>query len=161
MSMVENAALQLFMGKFWPWKSKEQAVTVDKGNKYFPVVDAGVAPFGSRILVQIRAAKSVSLGGIIFTDNTKDTERDNTQVAKVLAIGPLAYRNRNNMKQWPEGAWCEVGQYVFVPKYGGVRFERKVPNGVESFDESVQFVILDDLNVIANVDDPINIKAFI
>jgi co-chaperonin GroES (HSP10) len=124
-------------------------------------VNPGVKPFGSRILVQIRAAKSVSAGGIIFTDNTKDTERDNTQVAKVLAIGPLAYKNRNTMEEWPEGAWCAEGQYVFVPKYGGVRFERKVPKGIESFDEAVQFAIIDDLNVIGAVDDPFGIKSFV
>lgn len=130
-------------------------------NKYFPSVSPGVRPFGSRILVQIRAARSISSGGIILTDNAKDTERDNTQVAKVLAIGPLAYKNRNTMEDWPEGAWCAEGQYVFVPKYGGVRFERKVPKDVDSFDDFVQFAIIDDLNVIAAVDDPFGMKATI
>jgi co-chaperonin GroES (HSP10) len=130
-------------------------------NKFFPSVDPGVKPFGSRILVQIRAARSISAGGIILTDNVKDTERDNTQVAKVLAIGPLAYRNRNTMEPWPEGAWCCEGQYVFVPKYGGVRFERKVPAGIESYDDAVQFAIIDDLNVIGAVDDPSAFKAFV
>jgi len=133
----------------------------DLAAKYFPEVDPGVRPFGSRVLVQIRAAKSVSKGGIIFTDNTKDTERDNTQVAKVLSVGPLAYKNRNTMQDWAEGQWCQVGEYVFVPKYGGVRFERKLPAGVEGFDEFVQFAIIDDLNVIGAVDDPFNLKSFI
>lgn len=133
----------------------------DLSAKYFPEVDPGVRPFGSRILVQIRAAKSVSRGGIIFTDTTKDTERDNTQVAKVLSVGPLAYKNRNTMQDWAEGQWCQAGEYVFVPKYGGVRFERKLPPGVEGFDEFVQFAIIDDLNVIGAVDDPFNLKSFI
>lgn len=133
----------------------------DLATKYFPEVDPGVRPFGSRVLVQIRAAKSVSKGGIIFTDNTKDTERDNTQVAKVLSVGPLAYKNRNSMQDWAEGQWCQAGEYVFVPKYGGVRFERKLPAGVEGFDEFVQFAIIDDLNVIGAVDDPFNLKSFI
>lgn len=130
-------------------------------NKFFPKVDPGVKPFGSRVLVQIRAARSVSNGGIIFIDNTKDTERDNTQVAMVLAIGPLAYKNRNTMASWPEGSWCEPGQFVFVPKYGGIRFERKVPADVESYDDAVQFAIIDDLNVIGAVDDPSAFKAFV
>jgi co-chaperonin GroES (HSP10) len=140
---------------------QEGGDNTDLEGKYFPQVDPGVRPFGSRVLVQIRAAKSVSKGGIIFTDNTKDTERDNTQVAKVLAIGPLAYKNRNSMESWAEGQWCGVGEYVFVPKYGGVRFERKLPPGVEGFDEFVQFAIIDDLNVIGAVDDPFNLKSFI
>ena len=48
-----------------------------------------------------------------------------------------------------------------MPKYGGVRFERKLPAGVEGFDEFVQFAIIDDLNVIGAVDDPFNLKSFI
>lgn len=130
-------------------------------NKFFPKVDPGVKPFGSRVLVQIRAARSVSNGGIILTPSAKDTERDNTQVAMVLAIGPLAYKNRNTMASWPEGSWCEPGQFVFVPKYGGIRFERKVPADVESYDDAVQFAIIDDLNVIGAVDDPSAFKAFV
>ena len=130
-------------------------------NKFFPKVDPGVKPFGSRVLVQIRAARSVSNGGIILTDSAKDTERDNTQVAMVLAIGPLAYKNRNTMASWPEGSWCEPGQFVFVPKYGGIRFELKVPADVESYDDAVQFAIIDDLNVIGAVDDPSAFKAFV
>jgi co-chaperonin GroES (HSP10) len=128
-------------------------------NKFFPKVDPGVKPFGSRVLVQIRAARSVSNGGIILTVNAQDTERDNTQVAMVLAIGPLAYKNRNTMESWPEGSWCQPGQFVFVPKYGGVRFERKVPADVESYDDAVQYAIFDDLNVIGAIDDPSGFKA--
>ena len=129
-------------------------------SKYFPAVAPGVRPFGSRVLVQIRAAKSVSAGGIIFTDNTKDTERDNTTIAKVLAVGPLSYKNRDSMQEWPEGHWCAEGQYVFVPKYGGIRFERRVPKGMDAFDDYVQFAIFDDLNIIGAVDDPFGMRAF-
>lgn len=135
--------------------------TTDAESKFFPKVDPGFRPFGSRVLVQIRCAKSVSAGGIIFTDTTKDTQRDNTQVAKVLAVGPLAYRNRNSMEPWPEGPWCSEGKYVWIPKYGGIRFERKVPPGVESYDDDIQFAVIDDLNVIGAVDDPLSMKAFV
>lgn len=135
--------------------------TTEAESKYFPKVSPGFRPFGSRVLVQIRSAKSMSAGGIIFTDTTKDTERDNTQVAKVLAVGPLAYRNRGTMEPWPEGSWCSAGEYVFIPKYGGIRFERKVPSGVDAYDDHVQFAVIDDLNVIGIVDDPLAIKAFV
>jgi len=129
--------------------------TTEAESKYFPKVNPGFKPFGSRVLVQIRGAKSMSAGGIIFTETTKDTERDNTQVAKVIAIGPLAYRNRNTMEPWPEGSWCAVGEYVYVPKYGGIRFERKVPPGVQAYDDYVQFAVFDDLNLIGDVEDPL------
>ena len=41
----------------------------------FPAVNAGIQPFGSRILVQIRTAKSKTAGGIILTTDSKDTEK--------------------------------------------------------------------------------------
>lgn len=128
---------------------------------YFPEVNPGIKPFGSRVLVQIRGAKTRTAGGIIITGDTQDTERDNTQIAKVLSVGTLAYKNRNSLESWPEGSWCEPGHYVFIPKYGGLRFERPIPNGVKAHDNKVQFAIIDDLNVIGSVDDPTSIKAFV
>ena len=69
----------------------------------FPNVDFGVRPLGSRVLVQIRRPKTKSKGGIIYADYTKDAEQDNTQVAKVIAVGPLAYKNRQTMELWQIG----------------------------------------------------------
>jgi co-chaperonin GroES (HSP10) len=123
----------------------------------FPAVDAGVQPFGSRILVQIRTPKTKSKGGIILTTNAVDTERWNTQVAKVIAVGSLAYKNRNTQELWPEGQWCQPGDFVRVPKYGGDRWE--VPLNK---DENAMFVIFNDLDVIGKVTgDPLSVKAFI
>jgi co-chaperonin GroES (HSP10) len=75
----------------------------------FPVADPGVQPFGSRVLVQIRNPQEKTTGGIILSTDTKETEKWNTQAAKVISIGPLAFRNRNTMEHWPEGNWCEAG----------------------------------------------------
>ena len=87
----------------------------------FPAVEAGIQPFGSRVLVQIRTPKKKTDGGIIIDLGTQDTEKWNTQVAKVISVGPLAFRNRNTMDAWPEGDWCKPGDYVRVAKYGGDR----------------------------------------
>jgi co-chaperonin GroES (HSP10) len=119
-----------------------------------------VDPFGSRVLVQIRRARTRSRGGIIFSDHTKDTELDNTCVAKVICVGPLAFKNRGTMEQWPEGSWCTAGDYVFVPKYGGLRWELPcVPTN--DYGDKVQFAIFDDLNITGRVKDPFSIKAHI
>ena len=126
----------------------------------FPDVPPGIRPFGSRVLVQIRRARTRSKGGIIFSDTTKDTELDNTCVAKVIAIGPLAYKNRNSMEPWAEGRWCDVGDYVFVPKYGGLRWEKPCKSD-NDYGDKVQFAIFDDLNIIGDVEDPLQIKAHI
>jgi co-chaperonin GroES (HSP10) len=123
----------------------------------FPAVEAGIQPFGSRVLVQIRTPKSTSAGGIILSTDTKDTEKWNTQVAKVVSIGPVAFKNRTTLESWPEGDWCQVGDFVRVAKYGGDRYEVPVNSN-----ESAMFVIFNDLDIIGKVlTDPLKIKAFI
>jgi len=124
----------------------------------FPDVDPGIQPFGSRVLVQIRTAKTKTAGGIILTSDTTDTEKWNTQIAKVICKGPLAFKNRNTMESWPEGDWCEEGQFIRVAKYGGDRWEVTM----EGSKEVAMFVIFNDLDIIGRVTgDPLKIKAFI
>ena len=126
----------------------------------FPETDSGIQPFGSRILVQIRTAKGKTSGGIILTNDSKDTEKWNTQVGKVINIGPLAFKNRNTMDGWPEGQCCNEGDFVRVPKYGGDRWE--VPLDEKPLGEKAMFVIFNDLDIIGKVTgDPLKIKAFI
>jgi len=88
----------------------------------FPVVDAGVEIVGDRVLVQLRREKTTSKGGIILVDETKQTLRFNETVAKVIDIGPLAYKNPDTLEPWPEGPWCKVGDLVRTIKYGGDRY---------------------------------------
>lgn len=127
--------------------------------KAFPPVAQEIVPLGSRVLVQIRTPKSKTSGGIILTAETRETDQWNTQIGKVIAVGPLAFHNRNEMKPWPEGAWCKPGDFVRVSKYGGDRFS--VPTGNADGDEAI-FVVLNDLDLIALVTgDPLAIKAFI
>jgi co-chaperonin GroES (HSP10) len=111
---------------------------------------------GSRVIVQVRKAKNQTAGGIYIPEEARKTEASNTQIAKVVAIGCLAYKNRNTMEPWPEGAWCEVGAYVRAPKYGGDRWS------VRSGDEEIEFVMFNDLDILAEVTgDPTAIRAFI
>ena len=123
----------------------------------FPAVAAGIQPFGSRVLVQIRTPKRKTAGGIILDTGTRDTEKWNTQVAKVISHGPVAYRNRNNLEPWPEGSWAHPGEFVRVPKYGGDRWEVAINNN-----DAALFVIFNDLDIIGKVQgDPLAIRAFI
>lgn len=123
----------------------------------FPAVDAGVQPFGSRVLVQIRTPKTM-IGRIHLAQSTQDTEKWNTQVGKVISVGSLAYKNRNTQELWPEGQWCQPGDFVRVPKYGGDRWEVKI----DGKEEVAMFVIFNDLDIIGKVTgDPLAVKAFI
>lgn len=124
----------------------------------FPPCDPGVAPFGSRVLVQIRTPKQKTKGGIILTSETRETDAWNTQIAKVIAVGELAFKNRSTMERWPEGNWCEPGDFVRVPKYGGDRWTVKTTDG----EHEAMLVIFNDLDLIGRVTgDPLAIKAFI
>lgn len=109
----------------------------------FPEVDPGQDPLGSLMLVMIRQPKTHA-GGIELQSEARKTEHDNTQVAKVIAIGPMCFRNRNTGDMWPEGAWCQVGDFVKVPKYQGdlwaVEYARE--DGKTDF---VRFALFKDL----------------
>ena len=90
----------------------------------FPTIDPLMAPYGGRVLVQLRAVKEkVTAAGLYIPEETKEAEKWNTMIGKVIAIGPLAFKNRETMASWPEGAWAQVGEYVRVPKWGGDRWE--------------------------------------
>ena len=90
----------------------------------FPVIETGVDVAGDRVLVQLRREKTTSKGGIILVDETKQTLRFNETVAKVIQVGPLAYRNLDaDLTPWPEGPWCKEGDFVLVRAYSGTRFQ--------------------------------------
>jgi co-chaperonin GroES (HSP10) len=127
----------------------------------FPSVDPGAKPLGARILVQLRRTKKkTTSAGIILVEETKETEKWNNMVAKVIAIGPLAFKKRDTMEPWPEGSWCEVGDYLRVPKWGGDRWE--VPVEGEPDEDQALFMVLNDHEVIAKVTgDPLAMRAFI
>ena len=124
----------------------------------FPPCDPGIHPFGSRVLVQIRTPKNKTKGGIILTSETRETDAWNTQIAKVVAVGELAFKNRTTMEPWPEGSWCAPGDFVRVPKYGGDRWTVKTASG----EDEALLVIFNDLDLVGKVTgDPLAIKAFI
>tara|TARA_R110000868_G_scaffold398600_1_gene671859 strand:- start:4246 stop:4674 length:429 start_codon:yes stop_codon:yes gene_type:complete len=124
----------------------------------FPPCEPGVQPFGSRVVVQIRTPKAKTKGGIILPEETKETDLWNTQTAKVIAIGELAFKNRTSMEPWPEGSWCKPGDFVRVPRYGGDRWTSKSTDN----EHEVMLVIFNDLDLIGKVTgDPLAVKAFI
>jgi co-chaperonin GroES (HSP10) len=123
----------------------------------FPEVDPGNKPLGSRVLLQVRSPKKMSKGGIIIVHEAQETELANTQVAKVIALGKLAFRNRNTFEPWPEGAWFSEGDFVRCPRYGGDRWSVKTGP-----DEEAIFVIFNELDIVAQVTgNPLSVKAFL
>ena len=144
------------MSNSQPGASNEAAL-----QEAFPAVDPGAIPVGGRVLVQWRnTMKTVTSSGIVLVEETKETEKWNNQVAKVVAMGPLAFKKRDTLEPWPEGNWIEIGDYVRMPKWGGDRWE--VVWGDAQLGEVALFSVFNDHEVIAKVTgDPLKVKAFL
>lgn len=130
----------------------------DSLDEAFPDLDCGHRPLGTRLIVQIRTPKNKTASGIILTRDTQETEAWNTQVGKVISLGPLAFHDRKTNTPWPEGAWVKVGDYVRVPKHGGDSWHVAIPDRPEEF---ARFVLFNDLDLLAVVSDPLTVRAFV
>ncbi len=131
----------------------------------FPDVPPSYYPAGKLILCQVRQAKRVkklaSGHSLILADETVDNEKFRVQTAIVRAMGPAAFRNRNTLEPWPEGDWCNVGDFIRVPLYGGdrVAVPYKTPEGIE---DEVLFVAINDTDVTGVViGDPLAVKTLL
>lgn len=144
----------------------------------FPVVDSGCQPFGSRIVVQLRSPKTQS-GRIILDDETQDVEKWNTQVAKVVALGPSAFRYRAGPREgelFLEGGWASLGDFVRIPKWNQDKWEVDIDEGTEDVKQyigdkmeivkrkkikQVLFMLVNDLDLLGKITDPLDVKAYI
>lgn len=125
----------------------------------YPDVAPGIEPLGGRVLVQLKRVKKTTSSGIVLVNETRDQEKWNTQTAKVISIGPLAFKKKDTMEPWPEGVWADPGNFVRVPKWGGDRFEVAVPGEPE---EPALFMLINDHELIAKViGDPLGYNEYI
>lgn len=123
-------------------------ISASKLEEAFPEVDPGVHPLGTRVLVQLRTVRTKTESGLVLVEDTKAFNKATTQLGRVIRTGPIAYRNRENGNLWPEGTWVRPGDYIRLPKYGGDRFERNIPNT----EDTAIFCIFQDHEIIAKVD---------
>jgi co-chaperonin GroES (HSP10) len=123
----------------------------------FPDVDPGVVPLGARVLIQLRRVAKKTQSGIVLVEETQETVKWNNQVGRVVALGALAFRNRQNMEPWAEGVWLGVGDFVRVPRWNGDRVEVPVKDG-----DPVVFVTFNDHEMISKITgDPLATKVYI
>lgn len=133
----------------------------------FPEVYVGTRPVGGNILIQLRRVKKATKSGLILVEETRDTERAQNAIGKVIAVGPLAYKNRDTMQPWPEGSWCQVGDYVRIPRWSGDRFAVELPRA-EGDDprapaEEINFTTMKDHEVWSVLDPAVvlSMKSYI
>lgn len=124
----------------------------------FPEVDPGLAPCGNKVIVQIRMVSNKTVSGIVLSSQSSDNLKWNEQTGRVVALGPLAYRNRDTLSEWKEGAWVKKGDFVRIPRWNGDRTERKLP-GME---DPVVFVTFNDHEIFSKITgNPLDQKTYI
>ena len=96
---------------------------------------------GFHILVRPVSVKSKTKGGIFIPDSIKDDMSYLTTVGKVLALGDLAYMDKD---KFPGGAWCAVGDHVCYGKHSGTKL----------FYKGVRLILLFDDQINMKVEDP-------
>jgi len=122
----------------------------------FPDVDPGFEPFGSRVIVQLRKVATKTKGGIILTHDSMETEKWNTQIGKIRAIGPVAFKSRDTLSPWPESDWCKVGDYVRIPKFNQDKWF------IQHEDYELLFMLINDIDLLAKkTGNPLEVKAYI
>lgn len=127
----------------------------------FPEAEPPYLPCGKMIIVQLRtpgAFKILPNGEkFYFSDETQEMEKYNIQTALVRRMGPVAYKNRLTLEPFPEGNWCNPGDFVRVPKYGGERITVEAANK-----RAAIFLTVNDTDVLGLiVGDPLTIKAIL
>jgi hypothetical protein len=132
---------------------------------HFPTFEVVDEPAGHRVIVQIKVPITVSKAGLIIPEEARDAERDNTSIAKVLKLGPTAYRERRSsefakaLDPWPEGLLLDEGGYARIPLYGGLRFKRRHP---KMDGEWVEFAIFQDHEITSRyIGDPLAERAYL
>ncbi len=98
-------------------------------------------PQGYRLLIGIPEVEEKTAGGIIKTDQLRETEAVSSVVGFVMAMGPDAYSDK---KRFPSGPWCKDGDFVLFRAFQGTRIK---VHGQE-------LRLINDDTVEAVVDDP-------
>lgn len=126
----------------------------------FPPVPVGGRPVGNLITLQMKRARG-KVRGLIMPGTVQDAEEWNEQIGRVIAFGPLAYRQRDNVNEWwPEGPWCVIGDYIRIPKFGFDKFKVPIEGGAP--DEGIVFASIQEKHVLLVLtSNPMAVKSYV
>lgn len=102
-------------------------------------------PQGFKILLALPEVKKKTAGGIIRTDEYTGKEAQASIIGFVLKLGPDCYTDKT---RFPNGAWCQEGDWVLFRAYSGTRV--KIHGQV--------FCLINDDTVEAVVEDPTGLE---
>tara|TARA_R100000234_G_C4999441_1_gene179610 strand:+ start:2241 stop:2648 length:408 start_codon:yes stop_codon:yes gene_type:complete len=107
-------------------------------------------PVGWKILVQAAQVKTQTSGGVYLPSQSQDNEEYLTANGTVLAMGDLAYRDRDTGTAW-KGTFPKVGDKVTYGKYAG---QKVVIN-------DVKLLLLNDDEVTSVIPEGVTISAYL
>jgi co-chaperonin GroES (HSP10) len=97
-------------------------------------------PVGYKLLIALPTIEDTYESGLVKAENTKHVEQVLSMIGLVLDMGTQAYSDPD---RYPDGPWCEVGDYVLFRTNTGTRFRF---NGTEyrlMNDDSIEAVVAD------------------
>jgi chaperonin GroES len=77
-------------------------------------------PVGYKILIAMPEMSEKTEGGVFVPDALKKQEETASIIGYVIKTGPEAY---NDMKKFPAGPYCHVGDFIIFRSYSGTRFK--------------------------------------
>ena len=114
-------------------------------------------PKGWQILISPYSTEAKSSGGIVLPEDVNTANKHLNMVGAVIAMGDLCYTDdRFKVGERDPKAWCSVGDWVLYSQNIGTRF-----NVYDDNNELVEFLLLNDDNIKAVVDDPRTIRAYV
>jgi co-chaperonin GroES (HSP10) len=99
---------------------------------------------GYRILVRPMRVQGKTKGSILLPDSFRDDMNYLTTVGRVVAVGDLAYADKD---KFPTGPWCQAGDHVCYGKMNGTKIKYK----------GVNLILLYDDQVVMRIEDPADI----
>ena len=128
-----------------PTKPKKTNIPMTKAEReeYYDILPN---PVGYRMLIKPFIPDKKTKGGILLSDKTAETMEMTTVVGLVVKMGDLCYKDTT---KFPEGPWCQRGQFVVYGRYAGARFKTKYG----------EHRILNDDEIIATIKNPEDILA--
>lgn len=96
---------------------------------------------GWRVIVLPYRGARKTKGGIELSDQTLERQQLTTTCAYVLAVGDLAYQDKD---KFPTGPWCKEGDWIIFGRYAGARMA--IDGG--------EIRILNDDEILATIKDP-------
>jgi co-chaperonin GroES (HSP10) len=118
------------------------------------VAELPVQPVGWRVLVRPYEVAEQSSGGILYVDETKESEDLLSYVGQIVAMGDLCYRavTRSGINLADINPRPKVGDWVMYGTYGGQSIKTKT---------GAKYIIMNDDGIMGIVPDPAAFRVYI